>query len=87
MPTFAAGETGAAMLRFSLRGAFPSTTWYLGAHLEPPHARVAEMHGNAIRFSERELISPGPPETSRLSRPPVDASASDGQPLAARPEG
>ena len=44
------------------------------------------MSGNGVRFNARELIPSGQPETSRLSRPTVDASASGGQPPAARPE-
>jgi hypothetical protein len=44
------------------------------------------MSGNGVRFSERELIPSGQPQTSRLSRPTVDAGASGGQPPAARPE-
>lgn len=46
------------------------------------------MNVNGVQFSERELIPSRPPETSRLlSRSTVDASASGGQPPAARPEG
>jgi hypothetical protein len=52
-----------------------------------PSPEVAGMNGNRVRFSERELIPSGPPETPRLSRPAVHASALGGQPPAARPEG
>jgi hypothetical protein len=45
------------------------------------------MNGNGVRFSERGLILSRPPETSHLSRRTVDASASGGQPPAARREG
>jgi len=51
-----------------------------------PSPEVAVMSGNGVRFNARELIPSGQPETSRLSRPTVDASASGGQPPAARPE-
>jgi hypothetical protein len=48
--------------------------------------KVPVMSGNGVRFSERELVPSGQPQTSRLSRQTVDANASGGKPPAARLE-